>query len=785
MLVFHSDSLFVYTETLAPVEPSIPFPLHALDVLAVYRNLLLSCPSSSIFNVHQLQENKEGKLQPPELVASWTISDHHKVSNVCWASCEESIKIFLGTRDGTILRLDSNFPGLIAAVSINGAFPGSLQSATISCFAAAPCQDEIYAVGYASGPIVIYQDKGATEGLKTIHYIATPTKVLALAWHYSAKDKTIQNLAILREGSDRLQIWTVDVTPGSTPPRKIRDIPFPSGHSIPSICTKFVQWSKGGKVTRASDLGLVVSDVRAKKVVTRFIAVPPPVVSLVVNSAKGTAWVIDSDNGLSAFNLVDGEQLGTTKLPFSVLQESAAILDSPVVFLHRPSQVTEVVYKNKRAIKSPLTPLSGRLDFIPERSELRLCSPGREPATATYRSSSQPIHLSMVSVKGVINSLFPTVLKSLSRIPSNFLVPEFDSTKSTRAQYIISSLFGSVFSATDCYAGMNCILQQCVVKNPTSFKSIVFSLLLNDIHISQLASTLQTISNGKKYSDRLVVTLLSIGSLKGNQRDSAIIAGSSGNAGNEQLYSKELVELLHDLLGHPEEVKPDEIHLVCSHLVSMGYHLEATQIYMIYLYFLEAIMVALLNKTEFSHILANWCRYLQTASNQTMNMFNYLSDVYTNVMVPQQQPIRRTSGSTLDGSSWIDGIQIANQLSTYSITSASSTSPHSELSQGVLAIPHSSVDEVMIFSPDLASEDFPSFSTDDSAKQVSHKLAGPEIFSPNRPAGPEILSPTRLAGSGVLSPTRPTNPGILSPTKLFKSVASSSWRSTKNARRQS
>lgn len=779
MLVFHSDSLFVYTESLALTEPLIPFPLHTLDVLAVYRNFLLSCPSSSVFNVHQLQESKEGKLQPPALVASWKISDHHKISNLCWASCEESIKVFLGTRDGSILRLDSNFPNSIAAVSINGTFPGSLQSATISCFAAAPCNDEIYAVGYASGPIAIYQDKGASEGFKTLHYIATPTKVLALSWHYSAQDKTKQNLAILREGSDRLQIWTVDVTPGSPLPRKIRDIPFPPGHSIPSICTKFVQWSKGGKVTRASNLGLVVADVRAKRVVAQFIAVPPPVVSLVVDSAKGTAWVIDSENGLSAVSLVDGGLLCNTKLPFSVLQESAAILDSPVVFLHRPSQVTEVVYKNKRAIKSPLTPLSGRLDFIPERSELRICSLEREPSSTIYRSSSQPIHLSMVAVKCVINSLFPAVLKSLTRIPTNFLVPEFDPAKSTRAQYLISSLFGSTFNATDCYAGMAFILQQCVVKDPASFKSIVFSFLLNDdIPLSQLASTLQTISVGRKYSDRLVVTLLSIGSLTRNQRDSVITAGILDSAGNERSCSKEMVKLFQDLLGHPDEARPDEVHLVCSYLVSVGYHSEATHIYIIYLYFLEAIIVALLSKTEFAYILANWCKYFQAVSNQNMSMFNYLSDVYTNLMVPQQQSIRRTSGSTLDGPSWIDGIQLATQMSTYSISSVfSSTSPHSGNTQGDMIILHSSVDEVAIFSPALASEKFPAFSTDVHAKQILHKLAGPEVLLPITPAGP-----------GVLSPTRMVNPVIHSPTWVFKlpaAVASSSRRSAKCSRRQS
>ena len=798
LLVFHSDFLYIYNEALVEETPGaqhddttgIPFPLHSLDLLAVNRNLLLCCPTPNTLAIYQFESDQDtGALKVPVLIAKWAIPEEIKISVACWAlsppspsppsasessntsaSSYQSQHVFLGTRDGTVLRLDLEHPGDLHPVNIDGLPSSLLQSATISCIAAAPCGDGYYAVSYVSGLIAIYQS--TEEGLKTVHSIETPKKVLALSWHYSCKNKTSQSLATLRAGNDRLHIYTINLASPSTPPRKIRDIPLPFGQSVPSICSKFLQWSKSGKVVRVSDSGLVVSDVRTKKVTSRSISLPPPAVTLDVRSSAGKAWVVDCEGRLCSYNLMDGSLINSATLPFFLsLQESATILDSPVVFLHRPTQVNTVTYKNKRALKSPLNesqfPKSDAEHQLPSfqspkqyqnasptlvtryedknlKSHHPTCSvssllsnastlPGNTSIKTTNSTIdmptnlSHPIHLSMLPVKAVVNSLFPSVLKTLSRMPQHQDVPEYIPSLSTREQYAISAIFGGVYSTSLCLGGILDILSHAISKDSGSFKSLIFSLLLADISVNQLTTALNNLPGKRKYSDRFVMTLLSINSVAGGARDSAS-AYSSSSAASTNSYRRTscntaVVNLVQELVNSQEEDFPtDDIHLICSYLVSMGYTLEARTIYLNSRFFLEAFVVSLLGRLEFISVFRDWCSYLRSASLNP-NLLSYLSDVCTNISGVPRNSTTSSSGSSLDDGP-TDDQYLVSRLTGYSLTSEH---PDHNIIRTTELTGSCAIDDVAIFTPEHVSEDYST-----STLHVHTPTTRPPVMSPNR-----------------------------------------------------
>lgn len=782
VLVFNADTLHIYTDTLKLVHQAIPFPLSNLDLLSVNGNLLISSPTPSTIAVNEFDLDPIGRLKPPVEMARWEIPAQHKISVACWAvtESEEHSKqhALLGTRDGTILRLDLGGSAEPSPLFINGSAPDSQHSSTISCITAAPCGDGVYAVGYTSGPIVLYQEKHG-EGLSTLHNISMPTKVQSLSWHYSSKNKDSQSLAVIRDGSDRLQVWTVDLMPGSTAPRKIRDIPLPNGHSIPSLCVKFLKWSKSGKVTRVSDSGLIVSDVRTKRVVTRFIQITPPVVSLDVKSTRGIVWVIDSANKLLSYSLMDGNLLDSIRLPFSVMHESAAILDSPVVFLHRPTQVTKIVYKNKKAVKSSVNvenPASNNNSDHQLRG-----SPVLVPGNVSSASSSTvdipksytppleiykpPVQLSLKPVKAVVNSLFPAVLKSLSRIPKQQLVPEFLPSMTTQDQYLISALFGGAYNTSLCLGGINDILQHSINKDQNSFRSLTFSLFLNDLSISQLVSTLQMFPGKKRFTDKLVITLLSIGSIAGNTRDST--TESTASSSSVRFCNKDLVNVVLNMLNDSDndDVSSDDVHLICAYMVSMGYYLEAKQIYITFHYFLEALVVCLLCKADVSQVMTKWTMYLRDTHQHT-NLLNYLSDLYTNITVVQRHQ-SETSSESLDDTS------LDEQLAAYAISGVP-TLQHaveppnlSTYTHGQFTGSSTGLDDVTIFSPDGANvpEDYALIGK--SNRQLS--------------SGLQMSASRGHSGSASMSTKLPSSKVTISPQHSYSASASSILSSSRLA----
>lgn len=791
ILVFHSDSLYIYLETLASSTDddaadnnkptTVDFPLHSLEPLTVIRNLLLCCPAPNTLAVFQFQPHvTSGALLPPSLVGEWFIPSHLRISVASWmfleSSCPTSDLLqhhaLLGTRDGTILRLDMQHPGALVSVDIDGTPSPMFQQATISAIAAAPCGDGYYAVGYASGRIAIMQEVGSE--LKTTHIIETSQKVLALSWHYSSKDKATQSLATLRAGSDRLHIYTVSVAKDTTPPRKIRDIPLPRGESIPSMCSKFLQWSKSGKVTRVSDSGLVVSDVRTKKVSTCSIPLPPPVIALDVKSSKGKVWVIDSDGVLSSFNLLDGLLLQSTGLPFSLMLESPTILDSPVIFFQRPAQVNAVVYKNKRALKSPThesssdhSPTLASPTFSKHNPSPNFSRPNRHKpsnSASSCISASSPLtaasphqahaplnvytsptfYSAMTPDKATLHSLFTTVTKTLLEMPHQQPVPEFIPSLSTSDQYAISAIFGGVYSTALCLGGILEILQYSISQYPGSFKSLVFSLFLSDLSLAQLIATLAKLPDEKHYSDRFVFTLLSIASIAGGPRDSPVssITSTGVNTSTQLRYNLELVSLVQEMLNAQDDLPSDDIHLICSYMVSLGYYLEARQIYLNSYFFLEAFVVSLIGKLEFLSVLHQWCLFLR-ANSQNPNPVSYLSEICSKLT-------RHSSTSTNNSS--LDDLQItADTLSNQYANS--------------MRISDSAVSEdITIFSPELVSTEYTTAGPDGHATKpgISHNrillMSTPKHHLPRAQAFPPSSSSsspdTHQAYTPVIPATR-------------------------------
>ncbi|KAF5099169.1 hypothetical protein D0Z00_001764 [Geotrichum galactomycetum] len=660
ILVFDSNYLYFYNHSLVQPTPDskFPFPLHSTDLLAVNQNLLLCTPSQNIIAIYQFEFNPhDSTLNIPTLIAEWVIPEEYKISVACWASNTQQ-HVLLGTRDGAIFRLDLDNPGNLSFINIDGCL--QFQSATVSSIAAAPCADGYYAIGYASGLVRICQDdpfsnntfntanNNNSNNLKTIHTIQLHRNIQALSWHYSCKDKTSQSLALLRHGSDRLQVYTVNVESGSVAPKKIRDVPLPHGQSIPSHCSRFLQWSKSGKVSRVSDHGIVVSDVRTKKVISRSISLPPPVISIDVSSPKGKAWTIDSAGILRCFNLIDGLLQCSVRLDFydDGTDKNTTILDSPIVYIHKPLHVNAVVYKNKRALKSPTTssstaaavlasptqqpkPVLSQAPPTPKQSPKLLAS--CQTVTVSSRPSTTPVKLSLKPVKAVVDSLFPSVMKTLSRLSEKQVVPEFISSLSSKEQYTVSALFGGNFATSLCLSGIRDIVRSLTFKYPDSPKCSIFSMFLGEVALPQFFQAISNLPGEKRFDSKFVFTLLSIKSVKPKDESS-----------DPEYCDMSVVTIIEDLLRQDNESDfvAEDLHLICGYLVSQGLCSEARKIYELFDFYLEAFVVSLLGKIAFIPTLHSWTVHLRTESNllngtidSKDNLSRYLNDILQNLSV--------------------------------------------------------------------------------------------------------------------------------------------------------
>lgn len=713
LLVYHLNTLYLYRHAdLAAPPVSFSFPLFSANVFKTFRSYLLCRPAQDRIAVFHFDL---AAFSAPSLVAIWNLAPY-KVSVACWAaydstqtfnpetpsSSDHSIihdpspsqsslpssppipYALLGTRDGTVLRLDLSSPGILAPLPVvahtcspassacspvsaaytsNPCTPSlakfisaspsppppqtqtqnassdpdkqpaglAYNQGTVSSIEAAPCGMGIYAIGYATGQISIVQLIAST--LRPIHQIPPPTgsnkKITALAWHYSSKDLALQNLAVLKDGSDRLTIWTVDMFDSC---KKIREIPMPARHAAAPTCASFLQWSKSGKVVRACDAGFLISDVRTKKVTTRSVAVPGrPVMCLLVRSNRGRAWAINSAGAIMGYNLLDGgSQFEKHQLPFVPNPvDTGTILDSPVIFLQnvRAGEITQVTItrsprsasaaSSRRRNTNDSQASSTRPRFSPSDRVGRESTSKNAPSLASDDSS---ILLCMAPVKLAAGSLFPAVLKNLAKVARPQQVPEFHPSQLTVEQYVLCAVFGGVFNTTACLAGTAELLLRASAAMPVpSFRASVLALLLRGpdsppAHAPLLALLAQT---SQDPSRTLVAALLYASGLSGHHPDAA--------------QQNALLPLFKDALLMDKDAPPhpDHVHLSCTHLYSLGFVKEARLLYMAAHYYLEALVISFLGHLDAVPVLKSWHWNLGSYDEKVVNanQVRYLADV--------------------------------------------------------------------------------------------------------------------------------------------------------------
>lgn len=630
---------------------------------------------------------------------------------------KNTIYALLGTRNGTVLRLDISSPGTLTPLTVLPRSPTACTTpstpatnfiisspsqftnsptttshsnhGTVSSIAAAPCGMGVYAIGYATGHISIVQLTSPTTEtffLRPIHEIppmGSPRKILALSWHYSSKNFSSQSLAALRDGSDRLIVWTVDIFDNC---KKIREVPLPQKHAPPSVCDNFLQWSKSGKIIRVSDSGLIISDVRTKKVVTRSVIFPAlPVVCIMVRSNKGKAWAVNSQGKLQSFNLVDGGSLlESTQLPFNLKSpDTAAILDSPVVFLQnvKVGEITQVIItKSPRSSSHDDNNNSNskhedEQQSRPDNASSSSCIPAASFNTAGPKApQAPPIRLCMTPIKSALASLFPSVIKNLSKMPAQ-RVPEFNPSQLTVEQYVLCALFGGVFNTTLCLSGIRELLYSTIdMKSNCSLspalKRAVILLLVQKPSQQELLSSL----NQFEASKELLASLLY----------AATVASTASNSVEEELLNqfKQALSLSSVSNGkqtastpNKQHINYDQLHFTCAYLHSLGLSLIASQLYMSANFYLEALSICLLSSLDVVPVLRCWSAYLQKADSKssrlknnkgsnssTNNLVTYLINIVANLDTGSSINTNSDANSTHSVSS---GFALSNDESEY------------------------------------------------------------------------------------------------------------------------
>lgn len=654
-ILYSSSTLYVFNESDLTSCSQHPFALFNTSIFVTYKNYLLCQPDRNHITIYEFDINNIEAA--PAVHSTYLVPSNYKISVASWANYSEPDQVYalLGTRDGTILRLDINQPEL-TPLSLNNSIPSphtqqtpstpsfsftsyadsaqtpicdsylsptSVSSspvspplppstpiiatnlATVSSIASAPCGLATYAIGYAAGHISIIQLTSLST-FREIHKIqpmGSPRKISALAWHYSSDNPASQSLAALRHGSGKAIIWTIDILDNTASYKKIREVHLPISQDIPTLScignsssssgSRFLQWSKTGKLIRVSSAGLLVSDVRTKKVSTKTISLPGSITAVLVHSNRGKALVLTSEGLFYTCNLLEADAVDS---PSSVSLELAAgstfelddaeddatILESPVVFLHpvKVGQVTQVTIKR-----------------------------------ATGFKKDSEISFSMMPVKAISHSLFPFVLKNLAKM-SPQKVPQFLPSQLSLEKYIVCALFGAAFDPTTCLMGMKEVLQHSITNfsetrsaglSPELRQSVLKLLLYKDLSHSVLSDIIQQVDSLPK---PLLSALLSC-KIPGDNAESVV-----------PLFQSALKE--SDNLAH--------LHLSCAFLYANSRAHDAQQLYLQSHLYIEAVIISLLDSTlDVVSVLKTWRLFIDTTSPSNTGFLMYLTDLIINI----------------------------------------------------------------------------------------------------------------------------------------------------------
>lgn len=614
---------------------SIPFHLFNSSLFSTFDNYLLCQPSQNQLSIYQFNLRHINK--PPTLHSTYKIPSQFKISVASWATTASNQPfVLLGTRDGSLLRLDFQHSELLPLSLSNSSsspvtctnstpitsrqslfyptqtpiydsfIPSSYSSpppspaplfttpylATVSSIAPAPCGAGTFAVGYAAGHISIIQ-LSSLSTYRQIHKIQPlgfPKKITALAWHYSSKNPAVQTLAALRHGSDKLLIWTVDLS--SPAFKQIRKLDLSSSYPLPetpcfgisncSYGSTFLQWSRLGKIITLSSKGLVISDVRTKQVVTKIIPIPGSISAVLLKSSLGKAVVLSSLGNFYPCDLID--PCSPLPIPFnpiyspesSGIDNDATILDSPVVFL-QPVKVGQVI----------------QIEINPTLTHAKVA----------------PLKLEMAPVKAALQSLFPAVVKNLNKMAPQ-AAPKFFPSTQTLEKYLVCALFGKVFDTTICLMGMRSLIinaangQSDLPNFDSEVKTLVLKLLAKGPAPPVLNELMQQVNSLPK------------------PLFSALVSHSADQSPDGLALAQSVLQKSGNLT---------HLHLSCAYLYVNSRANDAQHLYLAAHMYLEALILSFLDPNTLDAVttLKQWISHL--SRSKSTPLVPYLDDLVTNV----------------------------------------------------------------------------------------------------------------------------------------------------------
>lgn len=699
LLVYYAKTsrLYFYGDSsLEELFPSMKFPVHDMRTLSANRKYIVCRSSKSTLSVWKLdlknkyqgarfdqckdfkqQTTKTAKFCPVIKTGSWDICESHNITSTEWNS-EDSRVLLLGTSNGQFLKINVEIPRKVARIP----FTANLNlTSQITAIASAPCGKGVYAVGYSTGELVLFQD--TSRGFKPIHNLKSPTKykVRNLSWHPTSKDPAHQTLSVLKGKGNMISIWSVNLGEKCS---MIRHIPLPRGHT-PAAGNYFLGWGPNGRITRVSDRAIVTADIRKKQEIVTVTESADTIRAMSLDNSTNKCWTCDCLGNLKLYNLTKNKSLLSTILPFSVPfspEDVISIEQSPVVRL-RAIDKTEI---NQITIKK--SPRKNQRSLIIDERQSDIDS--SDTAGIEHQSMCGSIihgddnscneELESISISdedeynrdkqleilapfpyndtktiaGTLSMYTPPPgspeLSSSSSYDSGFFSKDsFDSPRSLNSYSSNSSLASektihSLFSDTLLKAPWNPNListfrpsdqtsEQFFLKEMFTSGDNVKNVLANskrevackhNLILDMFSRSLKP-HEASFYAKGLDSDLHWDDTLSRILHTIANLTGDSPSITN----SNDVLREISSAFG--QEFLIAEIHTIGAIFISLGMHEYARALYRDLDYYLEAIIVSLLGELEWFSLLSQWVQY---AGEYPSSHWQYLKTLYSRLLNP-------------------------------------------------------------------------------------------------------------------------------------------------------
>lgn len=683
LLVYHfkSSRLYFYGDSsMEELFPSIRF--QCFDdgrSISANRKYLVSRSDKTTISVWKLDlHNKyhnNGDGSPIVNIGNWKLPDDAtNISAVEW-NVEDSKILVLGTTEGKIIKVNVEVPNKVAKVPFTSNM--SLRS-EITAIASAPCGKGVYAVGYASGELVLFQD--ASRGFKPIHNLKSPTKyrIRNLSWHPTSRDCSRQSLAVLKGKGNMVSVWSVNLGNKCS---LIRYVGLPEFHS-PLSKNCFLSWGPKGRIIRASNKGIVTADVRSKPGIIESTDTPNKVLSMAVDSATNKCWAYDKMGNLTFYNLNKGKTLTSTIVPFAAApfepNEIISIESSPVVHVRAIDigEVNQIMIKRSPERKKPTASatssqfgsdhfsMCGSIHYnaeddassISSKSDSSLDSslsilaplprpnnqlaspmsyytppPGSPAEFSDSEFSDSPFSSSTCSLASeqTSNSLFADILLRAPWNPN--LISTYDPSECPSDQFFLREIFGST--------SVHEILSRNIKGKPCK-RNLILSLFLRNLKPNEVSIYAKELDADSSCYNTLSMVLLTIVNLTNGDTTQDILSSLT------TAFDREFIT--------------DQLHFITAMLISLGMHDQARALYRDLDYYLEAIIVSMLGNLEWFSLFTQWVEYY---SERPASHWQYLKTLHTRIENSKPLTFERDSSSSTT-ISYNDYVLIANEIAT-------------------------------------------------------------------------------------------------------------------------